>query len=132
MLKLAIIGSRKYNNKNRIHKIVKEYIKNYDITIVSGGAIGADSLAKEIALEEKITYIEFPPIHSKWNQYCFHPLEYYSKTYNVKNYWLRNKEIIDFSDHILAFVIKGVEAKGTLGTVQMAKELNKKVILFED
>ncbi len=52
--KLAIVGSRKANSYSEkvCNYLVPELVKN-DFTIVSGGAIGADSMAHKAALEVK-------------------------------------------------------------------------------
>jgi len=65
-LRVAIVGSRKYENRRKI----KEFIfklkneKGSDTIIVSGGCkTGADYYAKKYALELGLEYQEFPPQH---------------------------------------------------------------------
>lgn len=133
-MKVGIIGSRKYSNEERIEKIVFSLLKQYkkNLIICSGGAKGADNIAKNVALKNNINYIEFAPSHFNWNKYCYNSKEYFNKKYSINNFWKRNKDLIDYTELILAFVIKNVSAKGTLGTIDIAKKLNKKYIIFED
>lgn len=134
-MNLAIIGSRYYKNKDKIQQIIERYKNKYkeDLTILSGGCLtGADSLAKSIAIDLNVKYIEFAPAHFKWNVYCFYPESYYSQIYSVKHFWTRNREIVEKADHILGFVYANIVAKGTMGTVEIAKQLGKKCFVFED
>jgi hypothetical protein len=51
-MRLAIIGSTTFKDKNRLYFEVNELRKQYDITlIVSGGAKGADTYGEEYADE---------------------------------------------------------------------------------
>lgn len=134
-MNLAIIGSRQYENTEKIQKVIEKYQNRYkeNLVIVSGGCkTGADFIAKTIALDMNIKYVEFAPSHFSWNDYCFNSIDYYNKPYNVKNYWIRNKEIVEFSDNVLGFICKNIESKGTLGTIEIAKEIGKKHFVFKD
>jgi len=134
-MRLAIVGSRAYRNKERIQKIVEKYVAQYTtgvITIISGGAQGADALAKEIALEMGIRYEEYPPIHSRHNKYCTYPPDHYNKPYHVRNFFERNTHIAETCDHLIAFIVKDVKANGTMDTVEKARRFIKKVFVFED
>lgn len=133
-MKLGIIGSRAYKNKARIRKIVDFYINQYkDITIVSGGCPdGGDALAKSVAIEMGVKYEEFPPKHASHNQYCILPVENYGKSFHVGNFFERNTLIAENCDHLIAFIVKGVKANGTMDTVGKARKLDKKVFVFED
>ena len=48
----------------------------------------------------------------------------------MRNFFVRNKIIASTSDFIVAFVPDGVEAKGTISTLEYAKKLNKKRIII--
>lgn len=134
MIKLAIVGSRAYTNEERIKKVILKYVARYkDVVIISGGCPnGADYLAKKIALELGLKYIEFPPQHSKHNQYCINSPECYNKIYHVSNYFTRNAQIAEYCEHLLAFVVKGVKSNGTMDTFTKAKNLGKIVVKIED
>jgi len=135
-MRLGIVGSRGYTNRERIKSIVERYIAQYgsgNLIIVSGGCPkGADFLGKQVALELDLPYEEHAPRHAKYNQYCVQSPDSYNKPYNVGHYFERNAEIAEGSDHILAFTIKGLKCNGTMDTVTKARKLGKQVFIFED
>ena len=132
-MKIAIIGSRRYENKKKIKDFVFKLKQQYgDKTIVvSGGCkTGADKYAKKYALELGLQNEEYPPFHEVHNLYCTLPESRYSKPYSVKNYHARNKIIAGTSDYIVAFVQRGCESDGTMSTINYAKKFNKKYIII--
>lgn len=133
-MKIALVGSRSYVNKERIKQVIEKYVSYYDNPIfVSGGArSGADLLAKEIVLELGLQYQEFPPKHFCHNKYCVMPSEQYNKAYHVSNFFERNTQIAEYVDCVNAFIVEGVPAKGTMDTVGKAEKLGKKVMIFND
>jgi hypothetical protein len=111
-VKIAIVGSRRYENKKKIKdfifKLKNEYGEN--TIIVSGGCkTGADKYAKKYALELGLMYEEYPPFHEPYNLYCTMP---------------------ESSDFIVAFISEGVQSDGTFSTLDYAKKLNKKRIII--
>jgi len=132
MINIGIVGSRRYTNKLKVSQIVDQCIIKYgEICIVSGGAIGADKLGKEVALEKNLKYKEFNPSHTEHNQYSVKPKEWFGKPYIVGNFFERNSFIAEESDFILAFIPKGLKSNGTMDTVSKSKKLNKKVLIIE-
>jgi predicted Rossmann-fold nucleotide-binding protein len=130
-MKIGIIGSRRYNNKENVQKAVDIIIEKFgkdNLVIVSGGCKkGGDALGKEVALEKGIKYIEFNPAHESPNKYSGMDKEFYNKPYNVGNYFERNTLIAKSSDYILAFIPEGAISNGTMDTVNKAKKLGKGV-----
>ena len=132
-MKIAIIGSRRYENKKKIKDFVFKLKQQYgDKTIiVSGGAKqGADRYAKKYALELGLQYEEYPPFHEVHNLYCTMPESRYGKPYSIKTFHARNKIIAGTSDIIVAFIPEGVEAKGTMNVLEYAKKFDKKRIII--
>ena len=108
-MKVAIVGSRDLF-VNDLEKYLPE-----DITeIVSGGARGIDSCARNYALNNSIKLTEFLPKYSK-----------YGKSAPIK----RNLQIIAYADMVIAFW--DGESKGTGFVIENCKKLNKpiKIIL---
>ena len=133
-LKVGIVGSRKYENRRKI----KEFIfklkneKGTDTIVVSGGCkTGADKYAKKYALEFGLDYEEYPPAHQQHTLYCVLPRNHYNKIYHPSNFHMRNKSIAKSSDYIIGFIPYGVEAKGTMSTLNYAKKFDKKYIIIE-
>jgi hypothetical protein len=112
MLKIAVIGSRGFND----YDLMKTTLESYrmiapGITIVSGGAKGADSLAEKYASEMGLETIIFKP---DW------------KTHGKIAGFLRNTTIIEEADLVIAFW--DGESHGTLDSMKKAKKLNKTLI----
>ena len=133
-MKVAIVGSRRYENRTKIKKFIFRLIEKYGetVTIVSGGCKdGADRYAKKYALELGAQYREYPPFHEVHNLYCVLPENCYSKPYNVKYFFVRNKQIAQNSDIVVGFIPRGVKSDGTLSTLKYAKQFNKKVMVID-
>tara|TARA_Y100000004_G_C8794482_1_gene360666 strand:- start:12 stop:413 length:402 start_codon:yes stop_codon:yes gene_type:complete len=133
-MRVAIVGSRRYENKNKIKKFIFRLIEKYGetVTVVSGGCKdGADKYAKKYALELGAQYREYPPFHDVHNLYCVLPENCYSKPYNVKYFFVRNKQIAQNSDIVVGFIPEGIKSDGTLSTLKYAKQFNKKVMVID-
>lgn len=115
---LAIIGSRYFDDYDYFQIELETFLRSFflkkeDITkIVSGGAIGADSLAKQYAKENSIEIQEFLPDYAA-----------FGKTAPKQ----RNYLIIDNADKILAFWDH--KSPGTNHALQYAKSLNKPIYI---
>ena len=132
-MKVAIVGSRRYENKKKIKDFIFKLKQQYgdDTIIVSGGCkTGADRYAKKYALELGLQYEEYPPFHEVHNLYCTMPESRYGKPYSIKNYHARNKIIAGTSDFIVAFISEGVQSDGTFSTLNYAKKFDKKRIII--
>jgi len=134
IIKVGIVGSRRYENRRKI----KEFIfklktdKGSDTIIVSGGCkTGADKYVKKYALELGLQYQEFPPQHEHWNIYCPKNKKDYSKPYNVKNFFARNKIIAIYSQYVVAFIPRGIESKGSMSTINYAKKFGKNTLVID-
>lgn len=89
-MKLAVIGSR-----NCPEIDLEDYIKTLPDAIVSGGAKGVDTYAREYALKHNIELIEFLPEYKKYGRRA--PL-------------VRNKQIVDACDKYWQYgMVKAVE-----------------------
>ena len=132
-MKVAIIGSRRYENKKKIKDFVFKLKQQYgDKTIVVSGGCkqGADRYAKKYALELGLQYEEYPPFHEPYNLYCPLPESRYGKPYSVKNFHARNKIIAGTSDIVVAFIPEDGLSDGTFSTLKYAKKLDKKRIII--
>ena len=126
MINIGIVGSRKWNNINRIEYCIDLSIKKFgEVCIVSGGAWGADLIGKELALLKGLEYKEFNPAHTNHNQYSVKPKDWFNQPYNPANFFERNTFIAEESDYLFAFIPEGITANGTMNTVMKIKKLKK-------
>lgn len=103
-MKLAVIGSRVLTKI-----VVDEYVSDDVDEIVSGGAKGVDSLAKDFALRKGIKFTEFLPNYNL-----------YGRAAPIK----RNQEMAEYADEVLAFW--DGSSKGTAHTVRFFERLGKR------
>ena len=114
-IKVAIIGSRGFNNYSLLREKMFQVFRLADIEeIISGGAIGADSLASKFAKEMDIPFREYTPDYGLSGKKA--PI-------------LRNLEIAQHCDTLVAFWDGA--SKGTNFTIKQAHRLNKEVLVFK-
>jgi hypothetical protein len=132
MMKVAIIGSRTYTNKKRIQNFLFELkMREPMVEIVSGGAKdGADKYAKKFALMFGLKYSEFPPQHQTHNQHCVMEAYNYGKPYGVGYYHKRNKDLVKYSDKVVAFVKDDIITNGTKSALEYCKKIDKKFVIL--
>ena len=106
-MKLAIIGSRNFNDYFLLTKILESY-KSETTLVVSGAAKGADSLGEKWAIENNIKTLIFP---ANWEKY------------GKRAGFIRNEDIIKNCDYVIAFW-DGI-SKGTSHSLNLAKKYNK-------
>jgi hypothetical protein len=102
-MNVAVVGSREFHNYNQL----KEALDSSGIvfkSIVSGGAIGADTLAERYARENNLPLIVKLP---DW------------KTFGKSAGAKRNLEIVKLADVLFAFRVNN--SLGTTITINMAK-----------
>ena len=107
---LAVVGGRDFDNIELLTSTLDSYIDtlvgDYDVTIVSGGAKGADELAKKYALNKGLSFKVFIP---NWDN-------------GTKAGPIRNKKIVQASHEVIAFWDE--ISKGTKSTIDIARKLN--------
>lgn len=111
-MKIAVVGSRNINISH-FKKIKYNIIKMECTEIVTDGAIGVDNIAEKIAKNLNIKTKIFYPDYKKYGKLA--PL-------------IRNKQIVDYSDKILAFWY--YKSKGTRNTILYAIKINKEIEIF--
>ena len=113
-MRLAIIGSRNFNNSELLKLTIEQYFGYTHIkAITSGGSKGADSLAAQFAKTNKLELIEHLP---EWDKY--------GKSAGFR----RNRQIIENADFVLAFWDS--ISKGTANSLKIAKELKKPTLIY--
>lgn len=106
-MKVAVIGSRNISIQN-----LSDYLPKETTEIVSGGAKGVDTSAREYALSNSIKLTEFLPEYSKYKRGA--PLK-------------RNIQIIEYADMVIAFW--DGKSKGTKFVIDSCTKTGKKIVV---
>lgn len=122
-MKLAIIGSRSFNNYDLFYKTLLRFFTDEDgwlfKEVISGGAEGADTLAKEqFENNPCVKYTELKPDFIKY------PLN----LHGFRAYAERDKQIAATCDIMLAFW-DGI-SPGTKLSLEFAQEFKKPTIII--
>ncbi len=144
MVYLAVVGSRKYTSygKNICEKLIRG-LKGYPIVIVSGLAMGIDSIAHKTALEVGLTTISFPGsgldnsvLYPRTNVKlaqeivdkggCLISEQIPSFISTLYSFPQRNRLMAGISKAVL--IIEAEEKSGTLITARMALDYNRDVL----
>jgi hypothetical protein len=109
-MSIAVIGSRTFTDYQTLESVMLDVLKEKganprEVTIVSGGAKGADSLARDFAQKHGAQCMEFLP---DW--------EKHGKSAGV----LRNADIVKNSDFVLAFW--DGQSRGTRHSLEFARK----------
>ena len=115
--RIGVVGSRNFKNWGQLKREIDNIIHEDD-ELVSGGAIGADSMAQRYAKAygHDIT-IKYPK---------------YAR-FGPGATFIRNKVIVENSDVVLAFYAKGrFQQGGTANSAKWARELGVKLYEFEE
>ena len=131
-MKVAMIGSRRYENKRKIKETLTNLRRRFgdELIIISGGAHdGADKYARKFAIEFGISYREFNPAHTPKNLYSAMTESYYGKPYHASQFHHRNYLIAQDCDVMMAFIPYEDRSPGSESAIKAAKRLGKKVII---
>ena len=120
-MRVAFVGSRNWTDKEKIKEVVEKYKKiaekNDDIlTVVSGGAQGADSLSVEAAKELGCNTLVF---NAKW--------QVWGKAAGL----IRNQEMLDDGDpEVVCAFRKGTKSVGTDDMLEKARKRKIPIELY--
>jgi predicted Rossmann fold nucleotide-binding protein DprA/Smf involved in DNA uptake len=120
-MKAAIIGSRSFNDDNVFYFVIlRIFLKvGFPQKIISGGAKGADNLAKLFAVEYNYDFEEFLPDF----------LNFPPGTRNFEAPHARNSKIAESCDYIIAFW--DMKSSGTKDTIDKSVAMGKKVYVYD-
>jgi predicted Rossmann fold nucleotide-binding protein DprA/Smf involved in DNA uptake len=115
--KIGVVGSRVFQNYKQLSDYLDSIIHRGD-SIVSGGAIGVDSMAQRYAKEHGLRII-----------ICYPDYETHGKGAT----FIRNREIVENSDRVIAFYARGkFQQGGTSNTIEWARKLGVPFEEFEE
>lgn|SRR3990167_8714384 len=114
-MRLAVAGYRDYHDREKVFQLLDLFREtNLVEEIITGDARGVDSLARDYA---RINNIKLTVFTAQWNKY------------GKRAGPLRNQEIIDNSDFLIAFV--HMNSIGTLDTIAKAKNKGINIIKYD-
>jgi hypothetical protein len=113
-MKIAVVGSKKFNDYEKFKEIMDEFLKDFkDVEFVSGGADGADSLAQRYARDNGIPIKIY---YSNWRRF--------KKAAGP----IRNKQIWEDADIGIAFW--NGKSRGTWYSLKFSKEMHKNLWIY--
>jgi predicted Rossmann fold nucleotide-binding protein DprA/Smf involved in DNA uptake len=118
-MNVAIVGSRGFTNRAVIESAVRRWmvLAPEGLTIISGGARGADSIGEAIADALAIPKrIHLPD----WDRF--------GRSAGFR----RNETIVNDADVVLAFFADGPLSSGTAHSVHLAEKAGKKVHVYHE
>ena len=113
-MKIVITGGREYKDQHTIYRYLDWVHKHSPITLlINGVARGADTIARQWAIDRKIPYQDVPVLKEHWNKYG-------KKAGNLRNGWM-----LDLNPDC---VIASPGNTGTADCIRQAKKREIKVI----
>jgi len=105
---VGIVGSREYPSLHSVRRFINRDLPNdWSVMIVSGGALGVDTVAIETAKAVNIPYAVLP----------------FRRSLGKSGGMVRNSILVDFCDDVYAFW--DMASKGTLDVISKAKKAGK-------
>lgn len=127
MVRAVVVGTREITKqlsgaKELVVNSIESLAPEPD-EIVSGGARGVDTIAKQYAMERNIEYTEFP---ARWGETEGKPESEIRERNDGSSYWAkagieRNREMIEYGDVCIA--IWDGESSGTKSTIGFARSI---------
>jgi len=120
-MRLAIVGAMENINEVDVKAIIYEFVHTVlnqgtkFLVVVSGGTKGVDTIAREAAADWGFPFILFKP------QFMLDP----SRERNDKDFWIRDKQVVDNSDIVL--IIGPKDCKRCIRVEKHAKRRGKKI-----
>ena len=123
-MRIAVVGSRSIVDKDWVNyhldkMILGEVEAGGNVTIISGGAKGADTLAREWAALNLLDFILFKPYHLIDNSVMYHP----------RYFFTRNKQIVDNADQVIVFW--DGKSNGSKDVMKYARKCGKLLTVIE-
>ncbi|MFW6008050.1 MAG: hypothetical protein ACOCP8_02185 [archaeon] len=127
-MKIGIVGSREYPNKERVINLIEKVLIKFsnDILWITGDAKkGVDKWVREW-VEKSEKYDKREDLKVKKPEFRKKD----DKQYDVKDFHKRNKEIAESSDIVFAFQYNN--SKGTQSTIDKCNQINTPVFVYNE
>ena len=115
--RIGVVGSRIFGNYQQLATRLTDMVVDGD-SIVSGGAVGADSMAQRFAKDAGMEITIFYPNKVRFGKGAT---------------FARNRQIVEHSDVVIAFYAKGrFQQGGTSNTIYWAQQLGVPYYEYEE
>ena len=124
-MKVAITGSRTITDKDwvfaQIDNVLADLSKKQKkpVTLLSGGALGVDTLVREYAESKDVDFVLFKPYHLVDNKVAF----------ETKYFFSRNRQIVDNAD-VVVCLWNGF-SHGTEHVMKYTEKKGKKLVVIQ-
>lgn len=126
-MKLAITGSRSITDKDWVYAQLNELLRQLhaksktaqSVVVLSGGALGIDTLVRGYCEDKKLDFVLFKPYHLVDNKVKF----------ETKYFFARNRQIVDNAD-IVVCIWDGV-SHGTSHVMEYAEKKSKQLVVIK-
>lgn len=135
MMKIAVIGSRKFKNVEFFNSIMDRLVAAYgEFIVVSGLAEGADAMAMAWSHRNGWWKDKTRMYPADWSDLS-HPdavikVDKWGNEYDAKAGFRRNHKIINDADMVVAFMDQKNPTPGTSHSIRLAKEKGIPVYIF--
>lgn len=130
-IRIAIVGSRSFNDYNRMKAVMDKLIDSLDsnnIMIISGGAKGADKLSERYAREQGYRIKVYKADWNNIERPGARIKERYGRKYDADAGFVRNS-LVQAVSHICAAFHNG--SRGTADTIRKFRAAGKEVFEFK-
>lgn len=119
---LGFTGSRSGLTREQYIKLNLFFEENKILEVHHGDCIGSDEIVHNLSMDKQINIIIHPPVKRIYRAFCESNF-----TLTEKDYLVRNRDIVNSSDMIIAFppTYKKIPRSGTWYTINYAKKCNK-------
>lgn len=117
-LAMLIVGSRSFNNKSLLYSICQTLANGNNIKVISGGAKGADSLARDFAKSYDYEYTE---MLADWDRYG-------KRAGYIRNCEM-HKELAKYEHRVCVAFWDG-ESNGTKHNFDLANKYNTILVIY--
>lgn len=127
-MKLAVVGSRGYDDTDYLTKVLDAFHAKYEVDmVVSGGAKGADTLGEEWANANDIATHIHP---ARWGEGPQTGSGRFGN-YNPRAGHNRNSAIVRDADVVIAFTTDWSKSRGTADTIKKAHKAKVPTFVFD-
>lgn len=132
---VAIVGSRGYPNRDHVRRVVKSLADRGPVQIISGGAPGVDTFARDACRSLGFHFCQEDPdpnglAHLPLPHHFFEFRADWSKGRGAG--FDRNSEIVRHSERVIAFLAPGTPTPGTSDTIAKARAAGLPVSVFHE